>query len=914
MRTRGGLRRRLVAALVLAALAPVAAVSVASVALIFSGLEENIESEAARGMEAARGLLLRQVQEIAAEARRLGDDTLLQRALAESPARVPDRLAALAAERASALVEVADAGGHVIARCARPPCRGRDLPPGVEGISSVDGAPWIAGALSYERSVTLAAAGADLVVRIALPIVDAPLNLLGAAVVTVPLGGPFTDRLKSALGPGREVFFYVGEAPAASSLIGPTGGRIPGPDLLGALPEGGTAAELMLTNRDLGGRSYALSLGRIQDAGAKPVGWIGVAVDREPLAAARRRAATTLLLGGVSGILLALGLASLLSRRVTGPLGALHAGALAVARGELDHRIEVGGEDELADVAHAFRTMTASLRAHQEGLAARVRELSTVHEVGRAVSSALDLDAVMRTVVGEIVSVLHARTAAIALTEAADPGSSAIGFEVRAVAGEGGPAPDLARVAAVVAAGASPCRTENVEADADLGGVARSAGIAGPLVAAPLKVKDRVVGVLLGTRKPGDPFAEADLRLLGTLADQTATAIENARLYSEVITFTDSLEKRVQERTAELQRANVEIERALHELGQTQGQLIHSERMAGLGLLVAGIAHEVNSPAAAVQGSVDAMAGTVSRLGAAVRDLAGLGLPADALRAYFDLCDGLLPTLTVAPMEPPTEVRRRTRELRARLESAPGGDEVAVGLGELGAGAAEAAPRVVELAAGRNAAPLGDYLVEIGNLSRGASTIRTAVGAIRRIVGALKAYSRLDEAPIEKADVHEGLDDTLVILHHKLKYGINVTRKYGEIPPVTAYVGELNQVWTNLIHNAVQAMDGKGELVIETQTDNGEVKVVIQDSGPGIPADALPRIFEAFYTTKGKGEGTGLGLVIVHRIVEKHGGTVRVESRPGSTRFEVRLPIDGPRGRRPTPAETPPPVPVGPGS
>jgi signal transduction histidine kinase len=130
-----------------------------------------------------------------------------------------------------------------------------------------------------------------------------------------------------------------------------------------------------------------------------------------------------------------------------------------------------------------------------------------------------------------------------------------------------------------------------------------------------------------------------------------------------------------------------------------------------------------------------------------------------------------------------------------------------------------------------------------------------------------------------------------------LKYGengVNVKRSFGSLPPITAYVGELNQVWTNLIHNAIQAMDGRGEILIETNVLGGEVGVAIQDTGPGIPPDVASRIFEPFFTTKAKGEGTGLGLSICARIVEKHGGTIRVDSQPGRTRFEVRLPIEGP--------------------
>jgi signal transduction histidine kinase len=379
-----------------------------------------------------------------------------------------------------------------------------------------------------------------------------------------------------------------------------------------------------------------------------------------------------------------------------------------------------------------------------------------------------------------------------------------------------------------------------------------------------------------------------------TFADQTATAIENARLYTEVRAFSEVLEQRVRERTAELEKAKAEIERTLRELGTAQGQLINAEKMASLGMLVAGIAHEVNSPAAAVQGLVDALQDTVKRLGHCASDLFVAGLPPGSLRRYFELVDGLLPEMTTAALESTLESRQRSKRLKALLAGKADADVAAVMLAELGDLGERIAPELPSIAAGSSLAPLAGYLREIAFLARSAGTIRTAIGSIRRIVGALKRYSRLDEAPLERVDLHAGLDDTLIILSHQLKYGeigINVKRSYGKIPPITAYVGELNQVWTNLIHNAAQAMGNRGELLIETKAEDGHVQVAIQDSGPGIPAAVLPRIFEPFFTTKNKGEGTGLGLSICARIIEKHGGTMRVESEPGRTRFTIRLPI-----------------------
>jgi signal transduction histidine kinase len=540
-------------------------------------------------------------------------------------------------------------------------------------------------------------------------------------------------------------------------------------------------------------------------------------------------------------------------------------------------------------VAEAFRVMTRSLKENQEGLAARVRELVTVHQVGRAVSSVFDLGEVLRSVVNEALTVLGGKTAVIALAVDHLRGAGADTFVVRAVAGE--PIGEqLAALAGAVAALGRARRTPAVEVDPQLMEAAKVAGLRGPVIAAPLTLKERMVGVIVVGRLGEAPFAEADLRLLVTFADQTATAIENARLYTQVRAFSEGLEQKVRERT-------IELEGALQELGATQGQLIHSEKMAELGMLVAGIAHEVNSPAAAVQGLVDALSDTVKRLGHCAHEVYALGLPPASLRRFFELIDGLLPEMTVAPLPSSIESRQQARRLKGALAGTPGADVAAAMLAEVGDLGERVSPELRAIAGDKDLAPLAGYLREIAFLARTSGTIRTAIGAIRRIVGALKRYSRLDEAPLERVDVHAGLEDTLVILSHQLKYGekgINVKRAYGKLPPITAYVGELNQVWTNLIHNAVQAMGARGDLLIETTVEDRNVLVAIQDSGPGIPDEMVSRIFEPFFTTKGKTEGTGLGLAISARIVEKHGGNIRVESRPGCTRFEIRLPIDGP--------------------
>jgi signal transduction histidine kinase len=164
------------------------------------------------------------------------------------------------------------------------------------------------------------------------------------------------------------------------------------------------------------------------------------------------------------------------------------------------------------------------------------------------------------------------------------------------------------------------------------------------------------------------------------------------------------------------------------------------------------------------------------------------------------------------------------------------------------------------------------------------------------LVKALKTYTYLDRAPVQAVDVREGLDSTLVMLRSKLKGGITVRREYApDLPRIQAYASELNQVWTNIIDNAADAMEGSGEIVVRTRREGEWVVIEIEDNGPDIPEDIQSRIFDPFFTTKPPGAGTGLGLNISYNIiVQKHGGTISVRSREGKTTFEIKLPIQLP--------------------
>ena len=170
---------------------------------------------------------------------------------------------------------------------------------------------------------------------------------------------------------------------------------------------------------------------------------------------------------------------------------------------------------------------------------------------------------------------------------------------------------------------------------------------------------------------------------------------------------------------------------------------------------------------------------------------------------------------------------------------------------------------------------------------------------ISELVAAVKSYSQMDRASMQRIDVTEGIESTLVMLGHKLRDGVTVVRDYGaDVPRIEAYAGELNQVWTNLIDNAVDAMDGAGTLRVATRADGDAVVVEIGDTGPGMPPQVAARAFEAFFTTKDVGKGTGLGLDIARRIVvERHGGTIAIDSQPGQTVLRVRIPVRPPDRR-----------------
>jgi signal transduction histidine kinase len=906
------LRHKLGISLVITALLPVLVASWVAVSVVLRSLNLGLQDETDRQLHVGINLLLRNVERIGQEATRLSSTPELSAALAAGPVQLGDTLARVSPHLPSCLIQVADSAGVIQGQRVAGEAIDR-----FQHLQVGSSSPMIEAGRKFERRVTIVAVGDQLVVRASAPVVDTSVALHGVVVLSVPLDAAVAEGVKAAL--GADVLIFAGiqaGTPGTSTFADPIGRPID--DI--AIPEE-VAREIRLgrtvfRTESIRDQDFALGYAPIISLTGEIVGVFAVAVDRAPLSSARAAATRSLALGAAGAFVFALGLAGLLSRRITRPIGNLHQGAVAIARGDLDHEIEVGEGDEIGDLAAAFSHMTSALKDNQRRLAARMREIVALHDAGRAVSSVLDLDQVLRKIVDSVARVLHVRVCALWLVDGVELRLGAArakrgdmrtitrGEEVAALV------EPLATIAGEVARTRTPLRILRVVDDEARAEAAVAAGVTGSLVATPLERKGSVLGVIIiGRARDARAFSEADANLLATFADQAATAIENASLYHQVRSWSEELEQKVELRTAELTHMNQELGRTIIELRDTQAQLILSERLAGLGQLVAGVAHEINSPSAAIRGTVDGLVEQVRRLTSLSDQLSRLDLAASERDALLALAADLSVHAGTRRLPSPAAVRRAARELRGELEAAgleaEDAVEVARQLAELGA-PDEVIARLRSLAApvvgqsgdsGRRARVIVGYVTEYVHLHRGVNAIDHAIRRIQRIVGGLKSYSHLDQdAGVQEADIHAGIEETVELLDHLLARGITITRRYGELPRVPVFVDELNQVWTNLIHNAVQALDGQGEIAIETEAAEDGVLVRVIDDGPGVPDEVRPRLFEPFFTTKPRGEGSGLGLSIVRRILDRHSGKIRVESLPGRTCFEVWLPR---AGRRP---------------
>lgn len=394
-----------------------------------------------------------------------------------------------------------------------------------------------------------------------------------------------------------------------------------------------------------------------------------------------------------------------------------------------------------------------------------------------------------------------------------------------------------------------------------------------------------IVGLILRLRDASQAIAQGDLNqsveISGINELEDLSVVFN-QMAGQLKTSFDNKEQLVQERTKELSQA-------LTELQTTQQELVQSEKMAALGQLVAGIAHEINTPLGAIRASINNItSGLESALAQLPQVLQKLSPPQ---QTEFNAL------LTTACQPHPYLSTRETRKLKRTLaqelenHGMENPDALADTLVQMGI--TENLIQFLPLLQNEHSALVLETANNLSSQFRNSENINLAVDRAAKIIYALKSYARQDTSGSKvRAKITDNIDIVLTLYHNQIKQKIELIQNYQLIPDILCYPEELSQVWTNLIHNAIQAMNYRGVLKINVWQQEQFVVVQIVDSGVGIPLEIQDKIFEPFFTTKPAGEGSGLGLDIVSKIIKKHGGSIEVASQPGETTFSIYLPID----------------------
>lgn len=359
--------------------------------------------------------------------------------------------------------------------------------------------------------------------------------------------------------------------------------------------------------------------------------------------------------------------------------------------------------------------------------------------------------------------------------------------------------------------------------------------------------------------------------------------------YTEYDQSIKSMHLRLDISSRELLERNAEISETLEILKQTQTNLIQSEKMAGLGKLIAGISHEINTPAGAITNAIKEIKKDYFMLLSELLYIVDK-LPADLRKEYLDAC---IKVITLQHDLSTVEIREIAKGIHEKLTQQGISSHRMMEKNLAMAGFTQEDIKLLyHLLKTKDADLIHQSLFKLSMSQIHVRDIQIAISRIVNLVKALKLYSHDNPDQLVSTDLRQDIKNTLIILNSRLKRAIKVHNEFDEVPAIQCYADQLNQVWTNLINNAIEAMHGEGSIWIKVfQSSPDSLTAQIEDNGPGIPPEVLPSIFDPYFTTKPKGEGTGLGLSISKEIIAKHKGSIDVESRPGKTVFTVTLPL-----------------------
>ncbi|HMV80332.1 MAG TPA: ATP-binding protein [Leptospiraceae bacterium] len=394
----------------------------------------------------------------------------------------------------------------------------------------------------------------------------------------------------------------------------------------------------------------------------------------------------------------------------------------------------------------------------------------------------------------------------------------------------------------------------------------------------PFTMNQGLIGyALLGKRKSGD-YKDADFRRLAELRSVAVMALSNSIFYSKLIMLTETLEEKVQERTKELR--------------ETQEQLVLSEKMASLGVMVAGVAHEINTPSGVISSSSELLDKHIHSLFSHLQTISGFMQKTDLSDKLENAANLILNDRSMKVPDSKEKFRQR-KILREKFTAGglPAADSEDLANFIIDRSYFELEEILLDIVKETGKAGL-EFLKTVSAFSKNIAHIRYAIENITRIVRALKQYSHSGRGTFEPADICTGIDNALILLQGQTKHGIEVIKEFHFQPQINCNQDELTQVWTNLMQNSIHAMNGSGTLKVSIRRAEDMAEIRISDTGSGIPKEIQDKIWDPFFTTKDQGQGTGLGLGIVKNILEKHKAKISVESVPGSTVFTVLIPLD----------------------
>ncbi|MEO6226265.1 MAG: ATP-binding protein [Thermomonas sp.] len=519
----------------------------------------------------------------------------------------------------------------------------------------------------------------------------------------------------------------------------------------------------------------------------------------------------------------------------------------------------------------------AALKRAMDDLAVSAETLRLVGNIGKDLTGSLDTEAICRTLEKRFSALLPVDVFGVAMLSPAGDALDFLFYVEDGLIDEPSSYP-LDHPTSLAALTFREDREITIFNEVQLANAPSSSGFSEstPILSAvfrPLIANGRRIGVVTVQSHQANAYHERELEVFRSAASFAAIALANADAF------------------AIAENARKQAAKALEDQHQAEAQLVHSEKMAALGQLIAGVAHEINTPIGAIKSSGSNISDAL--------DSALLGLP--ALMDELDTTDRERFSALVARANKPKNMLS-TREERAVVR------EVTSALESLGLDQARhRAGLLVQLQSHTDLEQMLpllrhpaverilDIAYGISTISTNAGNINTAVDRVAKIIFALKSFSRFGGVQVwTESDLAEGLETVLTIYQNQIKHGTELIRQFQAMPQVRCLPDEINQVWTNLIHNALQAMDHKGTLTISLHLEGENALVSVSDTGCGMPPEVQQRIFEPFFTTKPAGEGTGLGLDIVRKIVEKHMGRISVASEVGrGSTFTVYLPIAG---------------------